>query len=159
MSVESRHTEVTLPDGWPIGSYDTYKQARTAVDHLAHSDFPVAGLAIIGVDPMLVERVEGRLTWQKVLGTAAMSGVWLGLFVGLMLSLLSPAPGLLPILAGLAAGVAFATGMAAMRYSSSRGHHDFISTSSLVARRYDVLCPPRMSERGRDLLAALSLKH
>ncbi|HVK19790.1 MAG TPA: general stress protein [Actinokineospora sp.] len=149
----------TLPDGWPIGSYDTYKQAQGAVDHLAHSDFPMQGLAIVGIDPMMVERVDGRLSWQRVVGAAAVSGAWLGLFIGLMLSLLTAGSGALPIMTGLVAGMAFTVAMAAVRYFSARGHHDFVSHSQLVAHRYDVLCPPRTSEQGRDLLAALSMKH
>ena len=147
-----------MPDGWPIGSYDSYQQAQRAVDHLAHNEFPVRGLSIVGVSPMLVERVQARLSWRRVLGAATASGAWLGLFVGLLLSLFSPGSGVLPILLGLLAGMGFTIAAASMRYASARGQHDFVSRSQLVAQRYDVLCPPPASERGRELLAALSLK-
>jgi hypothetical protein len=76
-----------LPDGWPVSSYDSYKEAQQAVDHLAGEEFPVQGLTIVGIDPMLVERVDARLTWRRVLAAGAASGAWLGLFVGLLLSL------------------------------------------------------------------------
>lgn len=148
----------TLPDGWPVGSYDTYRDAQRAVDHLAHGGFPVQGVAIVGVEPMLVERVDARLTWGRVLATGAASGAWLGLFVGLLLSLLSAGAGLLPIIIGLVSGVGFGLASAAFRYSSTRGQHDFVSHSQLVARRYDVLCQPRTAERARDLLAVFALK-
>ncbi|RZS32780.1 hypothetical protein EV193_111165 [Herbihabitans rhizosphaerae] len=148
----------TLPDGWPIGSYDTYQQAQRAVDHLAHSDFPVRGLAIVGVGPMLVERVDGRLTRRRVVGAAALSGAWLGLFLGLMLSLLTPGAGVTTILAGMIIGMGLTAAMAAARYAGARGRHDFVSHSQLVAHQYDVLAPPPVSERGRDLLAMLSMK-
>jgi hypothetical protein len=146
----------TLPEGWPIGSYDTYQEAQRAVDHLADSGFPVNGITIVGVEPMLVERVRGRLTWGRVLGAGAASGAWLGLFVGLLLSLFSTGFGLAPILIGLISGVAFGVASAAFRYGATRGQRDFVSQSQLVARRYDVLSQPRHAEAGRDLLASFA---
>jgi hypothetical protein len=149
----------TLPDGWPVGSYDTYKEAQHAVDHLADSEFPVQEVTIVGIDPMLVERVDARLTWKRVLTGGAASGAWLGLFVGLLLSLFTVGGGVLPILIGLVSGVAFGLASAAFRYSSTRGQRDFVSHSQLVARRYDVLCLPRNAERARELVAALALRN
>lgn len=148
----------SLPEGWPIGSYDTYAEAQRAVDHLADQDFPVADVTIVGIDPMLVERVAARLTWGKVLGSGAASGAWFGLFVGLLLSMFSATPGLGPILVGLVAGVLFGMTFAAIGYRSTHGQRDFVSTSQLVAQRYDVLCLPRNAERGRELLAGLAAR-
>ena len=148
----------TLPTGWPIGSYTSYEDAQQAVDHLADNDFPVADVTIVGVEPMLVERVAGKLSWRRVLGSAAMSGAWFGIFVGLLLSMFSTGAGLLPILIGLVAGVAFSMVFAAMSYGATRGKRDFISHSQLVARRYDVLSQPRNAERGRELLANLAAR-
>ncbi|HET6504968.1 MAG TPA: general stress protein [Amycolatopsis sp.] len=148
----------TLPTGWPIGSYESYEQAQKAVDYLADQDFPVSDVTIVGIEPMLVERVAGKLSWGRVLGTSAVSGAWFGLFVGLLLSLFTAGAGLLPILIGLVAGVGFSTVFAAISYSASRGRRDFVSTSQLVARRYDVLSQPRNAERGRDLLANLAAR-
>ena len=149
----------TLPDGWPVGSYGTYKKAQQAVDHLADNDFPVRGVTIVGIDPMLVERVDAHLTWRRVLATGALSGAWLGLFVGLLLSLFTAGTGLLPIMIGLLFGVMFGLATAAVRYASTRGQRNFVSHSQLVARRYDVLSQPPTAERARDLLAALALRH
>ena len=149
----------TPPTGWPIGSYDTYQGAQQAVDYLAEDDFPVSDVTIVGVDLMLVERVIGRLSWGRVLGTGAASGAWFGLFVGLLLSMFSNAEGmaLAPILIGLVVGVGFGMAFAAVSYASTRGRRDFSSSSQLVAGRYDVLCQPRNAEQGRDLLAKLSM--
>ncbi|WP_024876216.1 general stress protein [Saccharomonospora piscinae] len=147
----------TMPTGWPIGSYDTYEQAQHAVDHLADKEFPVQDVTIVGVDPLVVERVSARLTWGKVLTSGAMSGAWFGLFVGLLLSLFTPGAGLAPILIGLLSGVAFGMAFAAAGYAATRGRRDFVSQSQLVARRYDVLCQPRNAESGRDLLAQLAM--
>lgn len=146
----------TLPTGWPIGSYASYEEAQRAVDHLADSDFPVSDVTIVGVEPMLVERVAGKLSWRRVLGSAAMSGAWFGLFVGLLLSMFGTGGGLLPILIGLVAGIGFSMVFAAISYGATRGRRDFVSQSQLVARRYDVLSQPRNAERGRELLANLA---
>ncbi|MFO7192684.1 MULTISPECIES: general stress protein [Thermocrispum] len=146
------------PRGWPIGSYETYEEAQRAVDYLADKDFPVADVTIVGVEPMLVERVAARLTWGGVLGRGAASGAWFGLFVGLLLAIFSPGAGFGPILIGLLSGVAFGMVFAAVGYASTRGQRDFISTSQLVAQRYDVLSLPRNAERGRELLAELAAR-
>jgi heat induced stress protein YflT len=147
----------TLPEGWPIGSYDTYKEAQRAVDHLAGSGFPVQGVTIVGIEPMVVERVDGRLTWGRVLSAGAASGAWLGLFIGLLLSLFTTAAGPLAITIGLVSGVVFGLASAALRYAPIKGRRDFVSHSQLVARRYDVLSQPRNAEKGRDLLAAFAM--
>ncbi|GAA3432105.1 general stress protein [Kutzneria kofuensis] len=145
----------TPPTGWPIGSYDTYEQAQRAVDFLADRDFPVQDITIVGVEPMLVERVAGRLSWGRVLGAAAASGAWFGLFVGILLSLFTIGGGWLPIVIGLVGGVGSSMIFAAISYASTRGKRDFVSQSQLVARRYDVLCQPRNAEAGRNLLYSL----
>ena len=76
----------TPPTGWPVGSFATYEEAQKAVDYLADNEFPVSDVTIVGVDLMLVERVLGRLTWGRVLGNGAASGIWMGLFVGALLA-------------------------------------------------------------------------
>jgi hypothetical protein len=150
----------TPPTGWPIGSYATYEEAQRAVDFLADSAFTVQDVTIVGVDLMLVERVTGRLTWGRVLGTGAASGAWFGLFVGVLLSLFNSSAGASagPILVGLTIGVVFGLVFAAVGYGSARGKRDFQSASQLVAGRYDVLCQPRSAEQGRDLLAKLAMR-
>ena len=145
----------TMPEGWPIGSYETYQEAQRAVDYLADNEFPVHDVTIVGVEPMLVERVSGRLTWGRVLSAGAASGAWLGLFVGLLLSLFTTTGGLAPILIGMVSGIAFGLASAAVRYGATRGQRDFVSQSQLVARRYDVLCKPRNAELGRTLLLSI----
>jgi hypothetical protein len=148
----------TLPDGWPVSSYDTYKEAQQAIDHLADNDFPIRDLTIVGIDPMLVERVDAHLTWRRVLTIGAVSGAWLGLFVGLLLSLFTTGSGLPPIMIGLFSGVVFGLTMAAVRHASARGQRNFLSHSQLVARRYDLLSQPATAERARDLFAARALR-
>ena len=146
----------TPPKGWPIGSYPTYAEAQRAVDYLSDQQFPVQQVTIVGVDLMQVERVTGRLSWPKVLGGGVLTGAWLGLFIGLILGFFSPSPwGALAT--GLVAGVFFGLITSAVPYAMARGTRDFSSTMQLVAGRYDVLCDPQSAERGRDLLARLTI--
>jgi hypothetical protein len=150
----------TKPQGWPVGSYEDYLQARRAVDYLAAHEFPVQEVTIVGVDLMLVERVIGRLSWGRVLGTGAASGLWFGFFVGLLLGLFdNQSSPIIPILVGMLAGTAFGLVFAAAGYASSRGRgrRDFQSASQLVAGRYDVLCLPKHAEKARDLIAKHSM--
>lgn len=148
----------TPPTGWPIGSYATYGEAQHAVDFLAENEFSVSDVTIVGVDLMLVERVLGRLTWGRVLGTGAMSGAWFGLFAGLLLGLFVSQGFVVQLLTGLVLGVVFGLVFAALGYRMSRGRRDFSSASQLVAGRYDVLCQPRTAEQARELLAKLALR-
>lgn len=147
----------TPPTGWPVGSYATYEEAQRAVDHLADSDFPVRDVTIVGVDLMLVERVIGRLTWGRVVGSGALSGAWFGLFIGLLLSFFSTGAGLGAILTSLVSGVVFFAVFAAVGYGATRGRRDFTSQSQMVAGRYDVLCQPRNAEKARELLGKLAM--
>lgn len=93
-----------------------------------------------------------------MLAAGAVSGAWLGLFVSLLLNLFTAGSGMLPIVIGLAAGVAAGMASAAMRFAPTRGQRNFASHSQLVAGHYDVLCQPPTAERGRDLLAALAMR-
>lgn len=157
LSARRPTTAPTPPTGWPIGSYATYAEAQRAVDHLADQDFPVQDVTIVGVNPMVVERVTARLTWGRVLAGGAASGAWFGLFVGLLLGMFGTGPLPVAIVTGLVTGIVFGTTFAAVGYASMRGRRDFASTTQLVAGRYDVLCEPRTAEQGRDLLAKLAL--
>lgn len=146
----------TAPDGLPIGSFDSYSEVHRAVGYLVANHFPVQSITIVGVEPMLVERVTARLTWSRVLATGAVFGACLGLFAGLLLTLFTTGPEAPRILIGLVSGVGFGMSLAAFRYVSANGPRDFVSHSQLVARRYDVLCQPPNAESGKRLLAALT---
>jgi hypothetical protein len=138
-----------------VGSYATYAEAQQAVDYLADNEFPVGDVTIVGVDLMLVERVIGRLTWGRVLGGGAASGIWMGLFVGALLAYFNNNGGALVI--GVVAGVLFSVLFAALSYAFTRGRRDFTSASQLVAGRYDVLSHPRNAERAKEMLARLAM--
>lgn len=151
----------TPPTGWPVGSFSTYVEAQRAVDYLADNEFPVADVTIVGVDLMLVERVIGRLTWGRVIGQGALSGVWMGLFVGALMSFFNqsqdPTMSYAPLLVGVVGGIVFGIIFAALGYAATKGKRDFASSSQLVAGRYDVLSQPRNAEKAKDMLARMSM--
>jgi len=143
-----------VPTGWPVGSFKTYAEAQQAVDGLSDKEFPVEKLSIVGVDLMQVEKITGRLTWPKVLGTGALSGLWMGLFFGLLLSLLTvEGSGLATFVWALLIGAIFGAVFAAVAYAFTGGKRDFSSATAIVAGRYDVLCEPDAAPEARDLIA------
>ncbi len=152
-------TVPTPPTGFAVAAYPTYLQAQRAVEHLAKSDFSIQDVTIVGSDLQMVERVTGKLTAGKVVGAAAASGAWMGLFVGMLMSFFSPIQGgvFLLILVSIAVGALFGAVMGWLGYSMTKGRRDFTSSSQVVARRYDLLCEPRTAEAARGLLAKLEL--
>lgn len=144
------------PSGWPVGSFNSYADAQAAVDKLSDQEFPVSQLTIVGVDLMEVERVTGRLTWGRVLGGGALSGAWMGVFFGLLLSILGFGFWE-PMLLGIVMGAVFGIVLAVVPYAFSRGRRDFVSSTEIVAGRYDVLCEPEHAVEARDAIARMGL--
>ncbi|GAA1173973.1 hypothetical protein CGLAUT_04865 [Corynebacterium glaucum] len=144
-----------VPSGWPVGSFDTYAEAQEAVDSLSDREFPVEKLTIVGVDLMQVENITGRLTWGRVLGGGALSGLWMGMFIGLIFALFAmPGTGWSVLVWSLLIGAVFGLVFAAIAYAFSGGRRDFSSATAIVAGHYDVLCEADMAPQARDLIAA-----
>lgn len=139
------------PSGEHVGSFLSYRDAQSAIEHLVHEGLAVGDLTVVGVDLLLVERVTGRLTWRKVLMVGVGSGAWLGVLIGLILGLAGHGF-LAPLLAGLAMGCLFGLVTAAVPYGATQGLHDFASTSQLVAGHYDLLCVPATADDSRRAL-------
>lgn len=142
----------TRPEGWPVGSFDTYAKAQAAVDMLSDHKFDVGGISIVGVDLMEVERVLGRLTWGRVLVGGAASGAWLGLFFGLLMGIVTDTWGT-SLIMGMGMGMVFFMVLSAAQYAMTQGRKDFSSATEIVAGRYDVLCPPDKAPKARDMIA------
>ena len=145
------------PEGWPVGSFETYEQAQAAVEMLTKDDsFPVAELTIVGVDLMEVERVVGRLSWGKVLVSGALSGIWMGAFFGLLMGYFNE-NWVGPLIAGVVMGVIFGVTSSSVSYAASKKSRDFSTTTEIVAGRYDVLCSPPHARQARDMIARAHL--
>ena len=145
-----------VPTGVEVASYATYLEAQRAVDHLSDSEFPLAGVSIVGSDLRSVERVTGRLTYARVALAGALSGAWFGAFLGLFFSLFGGGSGSGSIwLAAVLIGAAFGMIFGVISFAATRGRRDFSSVNAILATRYTVLCPDAEAGRARQLLSGL----
>lgn len=145
-----------IPTGWPVGSFRSYAEAQDAVDALADEEFPVEKLTIVGVDLMQVEKITGRLTWPRVLGGGAASGMWFGVFIGLLMFVFTPGESTWSILVmAMVIGAIFGVISAAVAYGFTGGRRDFSSATTIVASRYDVLAEQDVAMRARDSIASM----
>ena len=78
--------EPKMPTGTEVASYQTYAQARAAVDFLSDSGFDVSSITIVGTDLHMVERVTGRLTIARASLSGASSGALWGALMGMFMS-------------------------------------------------------------------------
>ena len=146
---------LTLDFPQSLGVYDEYAAAQKAVDFLSDHEFPVEDCMIVGTELKQVERVTGRLTYNRVAVGGLLSGVWLGLFVGLVLSLFDNQNAFVTILSTALFGAVFGLVWALIGFAATRGQRDFSSVSRIVATRYEVLVEHKLAARGRELLTQL----
>ncbi|MYV98162.1 general stress protein [Streptomyces sp. SID3343] len=149
----------TANTGEVIASYTAYAGAQRAVDYLSDNEFPVENTAIVGADLRMVENVLGRLTAGKAAASGAASGAWFGLMIGLFLGIFAVRAHswLWLVLWGLIWGIAAGALFGWLGYRAMGGRRDFISTSQIVASRYDVVVRPDLAERARNLVGRLEL--
>ncbi|MEV7010875.1 general stress protein [Streptosporangium sp. NPDC051022] len=143
----------TLTGYEQVATYTSYPEAQRAVDYLSDQRFPVEHAMIVGMDLRMVEKVMGRLTYMRAAGMGAGTGAWLGLLIGLFFAVFTP--GRFPwslvlwsLLWGLVAGAIF--GLIAHAFTG--GKRDFLSSSSIVARRYELLITTPQAAEARRLL-------
>ncbi|MDF5759251.1 general stress protein [Spongiactinospora sp. TRM90649] len=145
----------------PIGEYATYEEAQRVVDYLSDHEFPVEGTLIIGVGLRTVERVVARLTYWRALAMGAAGGAWFGLLIGLFFGLFaSGARSWLALLIwGLIWGAIAGAIFGLVSHALTGGRRDFVSSSSLVADRYQVLVESGHAARAHDLLVRSGERH
>lgn len=134
-------------------SADTYPEAQSAVNRLAHGEYDVANIAIVGRDLVTVERVTGRLTYARVALRGALNGAWFGLFFSLMFSVLSEPTTTIVMPAVIAIGAGIGMLITLGMYSMRRRRHDFSSVQQIVASRYDVIVPAGTVTAAKKALA------
>ncbi|WP_405218012.1 general stress protein [Agrococcus sp. Ld7] len=140
-----------LPNGVVVASYETYAQAQAAVAKVSSSDTELAGLAIIGNDLKLVERIVGRLTWGKVAMRGAIRGLGFGAFLGLMFLVFVP-EAITSVLVFPLLGLAFGILLAVVQHAIIRRKRDFASTQQVLAARYDVVAPQTVAGRAMQVI-------
>jgi small basic protein len=140
-----------LPRGVVVASFETYEQAQAAISKMSGAEGDLSGLAIVGNDLKLVERITGRLTWGKVALAGAMRGLGFGAFIGLVYLLLVPeAIGsvlLFPLL-----GLAFGILLGVVTHSMTRRKRDYASVQQVLAARYDVVAPQQSAGKAMHII-------
>lgn len=143
-----------VPRGEVLASLDTYAEAQSTVNRLAHGGFEVSSVAIVGRDLVTIERVTGRLTYARVALRGALNGAWFGLFFSLVSSAVSGQDTtiVLPAVVAIGAGLGMLVTLAT--YSFKRRQHDFSSVQQVVASAYDVIVAPGTLDNARRALDA-----
>jgi hypothetical protein len=139
-----------------LGRYDDYAEAQHMVDYLSDQGFPVENLAIIGTELQSVERVTGRLTRGKLAAGAALSGLWMGLFVGIAFALFSDHGQLGFLITTPLLGAVFGLIWSQLGFKAAtlHGARDFSSIRQVAATRYEVRVEHRFADAAAQLLAA-----
>ncbi|MET8054312.1 MULTISPECIES: general stress protein [unclassified Streptosporangium] len=146
-------SDVTLKAHEAVAGFGTYAEAQRAVDQLSDQKFPVEHTLIVGVGLRLVERVLGRLTYLRAAWMGAGAGAWFGLLIGLFFAIFTP--GRFPfvlVLWGLIWGAVAGAIFGLIGHALTGGKRDFLSSSSIVADRYEVLVETPYAAEARRLL-------
>ena len=144
----------TLPGGDVLGTYDTYEQAQHVVDRLARAEFPVKQVSIMGSDLRTVERVTGKMTYNKAALAGAASGAWFGLFLGLLLFIFSPsANSFVYVGAAVLIGAGFGMLFGLVSYALNRRKRDFTSIHQVIAAKYEIMIDPSLTAKAQAVLS------
>jgi hypothetical protein len=142
-----------IPRGDVLSTVDTYGEAQSIVNRLAHAGYDVSNIAIVGRDLVTVERVTGRLTYARVALRGALNGAWFGLFFSLVLSLLSEPTTTFVMPAVVAIGAGMGVLITLALYAIRRRRHDFSSVQQVLALRYEVTVPSGTAGAAQRALA------
>lgn len=142
-----------------VASYESYREAERAVDHLSDVGFPVERVSIVGRGLHLVEQVTGRMTLGQAALRGAVTGALTGALVGWIFGIFDWTD---PIIAsallalhGLWFGgiVGALIGMAV--HAMQRGRRDFSSVGMMSADHYELLVDEEVAEEAARLLAQM----
>ena len=129
-----------MPTGTEVASYQTYVQARAAVDFLSDSGFDVSSITIVGTDLHLVERVTGRMTIARASMSGASSGALWGALAGMLMSAGQNAGGTGAwVVGGIVVGALAGMALSALAFLIRGRSRDLVSSQQVVALRYAVL--------------------
>ncbi|MGP9694046.1 general stress protein [Brachybacterium sp. AOP25-B2-12] len=135
-----------------LGTYSTYAEVQAVVDTLADHQFAVQNTMIVGTDLKLMERVTGRRTWGRVIGSGILSGMWMGLFVGILFSLVGGQNALATVVLCVLMGAVFFTVWSVIGYAMSGGRRDFTSTTATIPMQFELLVEHTHADDARRIL-------
>ena len=140
-----------MPEGTTVAKFNSYDDAQAAVNKIAEADVDVKGIAIIGSELRLVERVVARLTYGRVALTGAMRGLYFGLFLGIAMWLIMPDAGL-TIVAMPALGIAFGMLLGVVTHSLTKRNREFQSVQQVLPARFELVAPNEALHGARQAL-------
>ena len=140
-----------MPEGTTVAKFNSYEDAQAAVNKIAEADVDVKGIAIIGSELRLVERVVARLTYGRVALAGAMRGLYFGLFLGIAMWLIMPAAGL-TIVAMPALGIAFGMLLGVVTHSLTKRNREFQSVQQVLPARFELVAPNEALHGARQAL-------
>lgn len=138
----------TIPRGHTVGEFQNYQDATQTVDRLIQGEFPAVKIAIVGHDPVLVEKIRSRLGYGRIALSGMMTGFWIGLIFALLLGIgftttpdgeVSYQPQQFVAALVVSAGIGMLINV--LRFGFSKQKRTFISVQMPVASRYEVIVP------------------
>ncbi|SCX14100.1 general stress protein [Candidatus Aquiluna sp. UB-MaderosW2red] len=163
VSPKSKRTGPTIPTGHTLGNFANHKEASNLVEKLIAGDFSPQKVSIIGHDPVMVERIRGRLGYGRIAASGAITGLWIGLLFALLLGsgVQMGEDGSTEFLPQQFVSVVFVTAGIGMllnilRFAVSKNKRGFLSTQMPVASRYEVIVPESDAPKALGILAKSS---
>jgi hypothetical protein len=139
-----------------VATYENYREAERAVDHLSDKGFPVERSAIVGTGLKTVEQIAGRLTTGRAALLGAGQGAMIGLLFGLLFGLFFDNVDFFGVvLYGLLVGIIFGATFGAIGQAMQGGRRDFASIQTMQAERYELQVDHEVSAQAKQLLAEL----
>lgn len=150
-----------LPEGSALASFNSYQEAVSYVEKMIQNDFPARLVSIVGTDLKTVESIKGKLGYGRVSLSGALTGSWLGMFFGLIFGATGVATEQM-VLNNVVAGVVIGSGVGMLiniiRFSLTKNRRGFISSQTVVAKKYEVIVPSDQVELAKKSAAATSSK-
>jgi hypothetical protein len=137
-----------------VATYDDYEDAQAHVNRLSHLGFAVDHVIIVGTEPVLVERVTGRLDAWRAAMSGLLSGAIIGLLFGWIWALWFAHDGtslLAILLYWLGAGALFGALMGVLGYAFS-SRRAFTSEATITARHYAVMVDEPLADEAQRLM-------
>ncbi len=158
-SAKIRQNAPIVPRGHSLGEFANYLDATAVVEKLVAGDFTPGKISIVGHDPVLVERVRGRLGYGRVALSGAITGCWMGLIFAMLIGAgieVTPEGGInyLPQQFFSVMFVAAGLGMLfqVIRFSLNKNRRGFLSSQMPIASRYEVIVPEAEAVAARKIL-------
>jgi hypothetical protein len=162
-SSKNRRMGPAIPSGHVLGEFHNYQDATNLVEKLVAEDFKPSAISIIGHDPVLVERVRGRLGYGRVALSGAVTGFWMGMIFALLIGAgieVDPEGGISYLPQQFFAVLAVAAGLGMLfqvvRFSLTKVKRGFLSSQMPVATRFEVIVPESEALAAHKILGLAS---